>query len=33
LKWRNQNESEEVEYDDEAFQWQIEPHLKASGKG
>ena len=28
LKWRNKNESEAVEYDDGAFQWQIEPYLK-----
>ena len=28
LKWRNQNESEEVEYDDVAFQWVIEPNLE-----
>ena len=32
LKWRNKNESEEVEYDDAAFQWQIEPYLKADKK-
>ena len=28
LKWRNKNESEEVEYDDAAFQWSIEPNLE-----
>ena len=32
LKWSNKNRSEEVEYDDEAFQWQIELYLKADKK-
>ena len=32
LKWRNKNRSEEVEYDDSVFQWQIELYLKADKK-
>ena len=32
LKWSNKNRSEEVEYDDEAFQWQIELYRKADKK-
>ena len=32
LKWSSKNRSEEVEYDDEAFQWQIELYLKADKK-